>query len=189
MDTRPDKKKYRGLISAAIISILATIVLIVGIICIIAGLVDKKHPEAGYVGIYVGCGCIVLSALMYLVTNIAGDIHWQSYLKEYYGEEEVKYHEQALRKLQNIENLLVMQQPQTPQFYPQTQYVPPQPQPQQQPQPESAKPFGQATRPQKRVHYFDSNETKKVQETSNEYGAQFKRPVQKKKEDSEQTEG
>ena len=83
MDTRPEMKKYRGLISAAIIATLAAIVFVAGIVAIILGIAGK-YEAIKITLIMSGVGSIIISAFLFVISNIAEDLHWQSYLKEYY---------------------------------------------------------------------------------------------------------
>lgn len=88
MEFRPDMKKYRRLLSASIIEFLALIILLVSVASMVFGIANGS-PILGLSGIYVGIVGIILSAFLFIISNIAEDIHWQSYIKEYYGEETV----------------------------------------------------------------------------------------------------
>lgn len=105
MNTRPEMKKYRGLISAFIVYAIATIALICGVILLIAGLADSQ-PSFSQLYIYVGAACIITGIFLFIIANIAEDIHFQNYLTSYYGEEDIQYHEQSLQILQDIRAML-----------------------------------------------------------------------------------
>lgn len=133
MDTRPSGKKYRGLISAAVIEIIAIIILIVGLVIMGLG-IFSGWLILGLSGIYIGIGCIISSAFLFIPAHIAEELHYQSFLKEYYGEEAVNYHRQSLQNLQSIEFMLQrhfypQQAPYAPvpsTRIPESQYMPPQ---------------------------------------------------------------
>lgn len=109
MDLRPDKKKYRSLISTTIIGALAICFGIAGIVFIVLG-ITSNELILGINGIYSGFILIVLGASIFIICNIADDMHWQTYLTEYYAEETYNYHMESLKKLEAIETLLRNQQ-------------------------------------------------------------------------------
>ena len=102
METRPNMNKYRGLASASVIDIIASINLVAGVACIVLGIMGN-NALSGTAGIISGISCMVVACFLFIISNIAQDIHWQAYMTEYYGEEAANYHEQSLRKLQSIE--------------------------------------------------------------------------------------
>ena len=108
MDTRPNKSKYRRLISASVVQVIASIELVLGIAIIVLSF-TSKYPVLTAYGIYIGIAVIMISVPLFIIVNIAEDLHWQSYLKEYYSEETYIYHLKALEKLNNIERLLMQQ--------------------------------------------------------------------------------
>ena len=111
MDTRPEMKKYRASISTTLLSIIAALTLVAGIVLIIIGIAagSRENAALGVVGLSstgLGILLVLVSANMFVFTNIAEDIHWKAYLAKYYGEEAVNYHQYSLQKLHSIESML-----------------------------------------------------------------------------------
>ena len=178
MDTRPEMKKYRGLISAAIIATLAAIVFVAGIVAIILGIAGK-YEAIKITLIMSGVGSIIISAFLFVISNIAEDLHWQSYLKEYYGEEAVKYHNKTLQSLQFIEEMI--QQKYYPKPIPNaSDFNMPQTQQSDQPMPNA-----QEGQPRKQVRIVETSKAMEQmvtpEENNSDYKAQYMRPGSKKR--------
>ncbi len=108
MDLRPDKKKYRSLVSTTIIGSLAICLGIAGIVLIVLG-ITSNELILGLNGVYIGSVLIAAGAFFFIICNIADDIHWQAYLTEYYAEETYNYHNESLKKLESIKTMLMNQ--------------------------------------------------------------------------------
>ena len=106
MEKRPEPAKYKRMISASVINTLATITLAIGILCIIGNFV---FADSKGISLTAGLYCLIVSIPLYIISNIAEDIHYQSYLQELITDENEWYHTQSLRKLQSIENILKQQ--------------------------------------------------------------------------------
>ena len=143
MEKRPEPAKYIRMISASVINTLATITLAIGILCIIGYFV---FADSKGISLTAGLYCLIVSIPLYIISNIAEDIHYQSYLQELITDENEWYHTQSLRKLQSIENILKQQD-----------YAP-QDQTQQDIRDEVPKPGGQ---PQKYVQYVETDMSKR----------------------------
>lgn len=209
METRPNMNKYRGLASASVIDIIASINLVAGVACIVLGIMGN-NALSGTAGIISGISCMVVACFLFIISNIAQDIHWQAYMTEYYGEEAANYHEQSLRKLQSIEWMIrQMDSPwqaqyspvpnpytepmQTDRPVPQVPYplVPPAPNQYTEPtQTDRSEPQVPADRPEKKIRYVGTITEKRFAELPEEdsfrYDAQYRRPAQDKKPVSEQ---
>ena len=113
MDTRPVIGEYKRTFVSIVLQIVAMITFIAGLIEMVLGFSDSA--SLGVAAIYIGLAAIISSFFLFGFTCILEDIHYQSYLKLYYGEESYNYHMQELQKLHNIELLLSSQyQPQQP---------------------------------------------------------------------------
>ena len=110
----PEEKKYKSLVSATIISILAALLLIFGVIALVAGIANSSSSKSdavfGLTGTSLGIALIVSSAFLFVISNIAEDIHFQTYLKDYSLAETQYYHDVSLYELESIKNLLAGQQ-------------------------------------------------------------------------------
>ena len=110
----PEMKKYKSLVSATIISVLAVLLLLFGVIVLIAGIANSSSSKSdavlGLTGTSLGITMIVSSAFLFVISNIAEDIHFQTYLKDYSLEEMQYYHDVSLYELESIKNLLSEQQ-------------------------------------------------------------------------------
>ena len=105
MDTRPNIGKYKGLVSVTIIFIFAMISLLVGIVILISS-IGNNDMILGVPAVYVGFLCVLNFAFLTLFASIAANLHLQTYLRKYYGEENINYHMQSLQKLSFIEAML-----------------------------------------------------------------------------------
>ena len=105
MNTRPNMKKYRGLLSAAIVMIVGVMAATTAIASLVYGIVKEDNPLRD-VFILAGIGGIILSAFLLIIPNIAEDIHYNAYLTQYYGEEALNYHEESLKRLDAMERQL-----------------------------------------------------------------------------------
>lgn len=108
MDTRPDFEKYKSIPAIGVLRVVAVLAFIAAIFCIVSGLMGK-NPIAGISIVYIGLICLVTGALLYAISSITEDLHWQSYLQKYYGEETYNYHIRSLQKLDSIEAMLLHQ--------------------------------------------------------------------------------
>ena len=170
------------MISTTIIKILAVCVLVLGVILptFIAGV-----TTAFRIGFLIAC--LPASAILFVIANIADDIHYQSFLKQYSVEETVYYHTQSMQVLTSIEGMLQQQ------FYPQQASYAPMPpsipsQGTSQPDPST-----QETQPNKPVQHYETTANTKQYEPQEddepEYKAQFMRPAkQQRKTSSEKRE-
>ena len=174
-----EKAEYKRLQSATIVRGFAIVVLVLGIVCIVAQFTGNSQ---GNPFIY-GCACLISAPFLFVVSNIAEDIHYQAYLQEYHVNESMKYHLQSIQKLQTIEATLLQQY--------QPQPVPYEPAPYPVPQYDQPLNVFQSERPmpeppvQKRTQQPEINTTSKVyepqEETEADYKAQFMRPTPQKK--------
>ena len=187
MEFRPDMKKYRRLLSASIIEFLALIILLVSVASMVFGIANGS-PILGLSGIYVGIVGIILSAFLFIISNIAEDIHWQSYIKEYYGEETVYYHTQSLKRLQSIEGMLQQH------FYPQHQQtsVPQNPTNQYAPQQRPQSGVREQYQPERRQRRYTEEDVAsnpfEPREEVFDYRAQYRRPRSLSEEESRDKE-
>lgn len=189
MEPRPVLEKYKPVLSAVVISVLAWLILLSGIIGgIFIFSIRTSNEMLRLYGVLVGIGCIIISAFMFVVSNIVQDIHYQSHLQEYYILEAQFYHTQSMIMLQSIEGMLrqqyyPQQTPYTPAPY---QQMPQQTQPQQVFQPEPPK---QDSQPQQREVNPNRQQNDPQEDAGAEYKAQYMRPtVQTRKAFSPQKE-
>ena len=106
MNRRPEIKKYRGLVSAVIVTVAAAIILAFGILALVAGISNSGNSILGISNLITGISAFIVSAFLFIIANIAEDVHYKSYLTYYYGEEAAWYHDESLQKLTEIEKLL-----------------------------------------------------------------------------------
>ena len=110
----PEMKKYKSLVSATIIGVVAALLLFFGIIILIGGIANSSSSKSdavlGLTGASLGIAMIVSSAFLFVISNIAEDIHFQTYLKDYSLAETQYYHDVSLYELESIKNLLSGQQ-------------------------------------------------------------------------------
>ncbi len=110
----PETKKYKSLVSATIIGVVAALLLLFGIIILIGSIANSSSSRSdavlGLTGTSLGIAMIVSSAFLFVISNIAEDIHFQTYLKDYSLAEAQYYHDVSLYELESIKNLLAGQQ-------------------------------------------------------------------------------
>ena len=178
MESRPEMKQSRSRISTFVVGLLAALMLFIGLYFIFG---NQNNPQLQGFTLHIGISCIVISAFLFVFVNIASDIHYQTDMQQYYTEESVYYHTQTMMMLQDIASMLHQQTYQPPQqppyqpsYMPESQYTQPQPMPiPQQPQ-------YQAPAQQSNIK-TERQQPEPVEETENEYKAQFKRPDPQKK--------
>ncbi len=100
--------EYKRLRSTSIVYFLAVLAMIGGVIYIISALNGKRDTQP--MEIIIGIGVLLSSAPLFLIANISEDLHWQSFLQEFYGDETRDFQETAVQKLADIENLLRVQE-------------------------------------------------------------------------------
>ena len=168
--TTTDYMEYKPLISTLIIKVLAVCIIVIGIVLPVVLVNVTVVFKIGFI-----IGCLPVSAILFLIANIADDIHYQSSLKQYSVEESVYYHTQSIQLLTSIEGLLQQQ------FYPQpVSYTPRSPSI---PSHETSQPdmTTQDIQPNEPVQYHKANENTKQHELQEDdepkYRAQFMRPV------------
>lgn len=179
MEPRPVLEKYKPVLSAIVISVLAGFILLIGVFSCIFVFVTYTNSLSRIYGVLGGIGCAIISAFMYVISNIVQDIHYQSHLQEYYVEEARYYHTQSMMMLQSVEGMLRQQYfpQQNPYMTASYQQMPQQTQPQQVFQPEPPK---QDAQPLEHVRHSETDEARQQsdpqEDTEAEYKAQFMRP-------------
>ena len=105
MTTEPNIKPYKMHISTIIVFVLAALVLFVGVFFVYLLMTDKNLSQLVpriYVVIY-GGAFVVVSALLFVIGHISDDIHYQTYLTYFYGDEQARYHSIALNRMNKME--------------------------------------------------------------------------------------
>lgn len=185
MEQRPVLEKPRPLLSAIIVNIISFIIFLASILCFIGAI--GENSLLGISRTIIGLSGVAISALFTIIATIAEDVHYQRYVNAYYVEEVEWYHTLSLQKLHSIEALLIQQTyPQQPPFVsaPYTP-VPQYEQQQQSPQPEMQM---QEVSSQGNDYHSESNtdlkEHEPVDASPSEYKAQYRRPIPRKKNNS-----
>ena len=175
---------YKKLISGIIIKIVAVLVLLSGIVFSKAMVsLGMSETSESIVKGYINLGCIIVSALLFIISNMAEDIHYTRYISECHRNESSYYQMQSLQITQSIQELLQQQ------YYPQQapynpvppQYVPTEPAHQQmehQQRPEFQPPAQSSRMMEKKLR------TDAMEDSEFDYRAQYRKLTQNEKKAS-----
>ena len=79
--TQPE---YKTLKSTLVISIVAALVLVAGIILLAVAFFGKLQEAVRTAQIIYGVSCIVISSLLFVISTLASDVHFLSYIMQEY---------------------------------------------------------------------------------------------------------
>ena len=104
---KPNKEvEYKTLKSAVFIGVIAAIVMVLGLILLAVALFGKVEETFRSLDLAYGVSCIVVSSLLFVISNLASDVHLLTYTMQEFTLSNMDNSSYVLSHLRDIEEKL-----------------------------------------------------------------------------------
>lgn len=99
-----EQKEFKTTKSSGFIRVLAVLMLIAGLFLVVTFFIPSRlDSSAKSIFLVYGVSCITVSALLFIISNLADDVHLLTYLVEHYIESDIDSKGYILSHLRTIE--------------------------------------------------------------------------------------
>ena len=106
----PAARTYRPRKTTTVIAVVGAIMMIIGVLTAIFGIVVIIKPELyhlpGEVFVLSGIGCVLFASMLYIISNLSGDVHELAFDIANLYDENVRFHKSMTERMDEVDREL-----------------------------------------------------------------------------------